>query len=93
MRPHILHSRRREFIPPQPSRLGYVDHLEKRGVDLGRLETELIEGIAAKWKDGLCCNLIKRATKNRLWNDPVHTGLAVRPQKSMQRAGILTPNP
>ena len=52
MRPYIVHSRRRQFIPPQPSRLVYVDHLEKRGVDLGRLETEL---------RGHCCELEGRS--------------------------------
>jgi bifunctional non-homologous end joining protein LigD len=43
----------RVLVPPQPSRLLYVDHLEARGVDLFREVCQMdLEGIVAKRRDG-----------------------------------------
>jgi bifunctional non-homologous end joining protein LigD len=44
----------RRLVPPQPSRLLYVDHIEARGVDLFREVCQLdLEGIVAKRRDGM----------------------------------------
>jgi hypothetical protein len=42
------------IIPPQPSHVVYVDHIERRGIDLFSFVCESdLEGIVAKHKDGV----------------------------------------
>jgi ATP-dependent DNA ligase len=44
----------RRLVPPQPSRLLYVDHIDGRGVDLFReVCRQDLEGIVAKRRDGV----------------------------------------
>ena len=44
----------RGLVPPQPSRLLYVDHIEGRGIDLFReVCRQDLEGIVAKRRDGI----------------------------------------
>ena len=44
----------KRIVPSAPSALLYVDHIEERGEELFRLACrEDLEGIVAKWKNGL----------------------------------------